>query len=95
MPLSSKIPLFSHFLFSLVAVFTIYFCFHRYVKREIRSLTNSDKEKILDAMSTLWKYTTDQGQEKYGDDFVSIEDFVAYHSLASNDIRLACHLAIA
>jgi hypothetical protein len=41
---------------------------------------------MLDATATLWKYSTTEGQKLYGKNYVAIEDLVAYHSLASNDI---------
>lgn len=61
--------------------------FCKYVKREIRSLTEADREKMLDAMHAMWEYTTAEGSVKFGSKFTSIQDFVAIHSIASNDIR--------
>jgi hypothetical protein len=58
----------------------------KYVKREIRSLTDEDRERFLDAASAIWKYSNEEGKAKFGDDFTSITTFVAAHSLASNDI---------
>ena len=58
----------------------------RYVKREIRSLTVSDRERLLDAMAALWTHDQAAGEAKYGPRFTSIETFVAAHSVASNDI---------
>ena len=58
----------------------------RYVKREIRSLTVSDRERLLDAMAAMWTHDQASGEAKYGPRFTSIETFVAAHSMASNDI---------
>jgi len=44
----------------------------KYVKRELRSLTLADREAFLSAAVQLWTYTTDDGREIYGEDFVSI-----------------------
>ena len=58
----------------------------RYVKREIRTLTIPDRERLLDAMAALWQYNQEDGFAKFGDRFTSIHTFVAAHSMASNDI---------
>jgi len=50
-------------------------------------LTIEDREKFLNAAFTLWQYTTDEGRVKFGPKFTAITEFVALHSLASNDIR--------
>ena len=58
----------------------------KYVKRELRALTNEDKEKVLDAMAAMWHNRQAEGQAKYGPQFTSIDVLVAVHSLASNDV---------
>lgn len=58
----------------------------KYVKREMRSLTEDDRSKFLNAAAELWNYETGEGRKKYGADFVGIATFVESHSLASNDI---------
>ena len=58
----------------------------RFVKRELRSLTEADREKFLNAAIVMWQYNTSAGLAKYGESYTSIEKFVAVHSLASNDI---------
>ena len=63
-----------------------YLSHYRYVKRELRSLTISDRENFLDAAATMWQYSNVQGLSKYGPGYTSIEEFVAIHALASNDI---------
>jgi hypothetical protein len=58
----------------------------RYVKREIRSLTDSDREKFLDAAATIWQYSQEDGREKFGAKFTSIGTLVATHALSSNNV---------
>ena len=58
----------------------------KYVKRELRSLSSEDRHKFLHAASKIWKYTTVEGQAKYGEKFTGIHQFVEEHALASNDI---------
>jgi hypothetical protein len=58
----------------------------KYVKRELRSLTVEDREKMLDAVSTLWKYSQADGEERYGANYTSIQTLVEEHASASNDI---------
>jgi hypothetical protein len=58
----------------------------KYVKRELRSLTEADRDKVLDAAATLWKYNAVDGKALYGDAYVPLQTFVEVHSMASNDI---------
>ena len=37
-----------------------------YVRRKITTLSDDDLENTLDAMSTLWSTTDEDGQELYG-----------------------------
>jgi hypothetical protein len=32
------------------------------VKRELRTLTDTDRDRFLDAAAILWKYTTEEGK---------------------------------
>lgn len=41
---------------------------------------------FLDAAIVMWQYNETAGMQKYGKQFTSIDDFVAVHALASNDI---------
>jgi hypothetical protein len=59
----------------------------KYVKRELRSLSESDRKAFLKAAAKLWKYTTEEGRAKYGDKFTGISTLVEEHALASNDIK--------
>ena len=70
---------------SLVSTFsTSLIC--KYVKRELRTLTATDKEKFLKAAKTLWEVNSNKGVAMYGEKYTSIERLVDIHSLASNDI---------
>lgn len=59
----------------------------KYVKRELRALTNEDRHKFLHAASKIWKYTSSEGRAKYGEKFTGINELVEEHALASNDIK--------
>lgn len=59
----------------------------KYVKRELRQMTDEDRRRFLHAASKIWKYTTDEGRAKYGDKFTGINELVEEHALASNDIK--------
>lgn len=58
----------------------------KYVKRELRTLTVKDRDKVLDASYKLWVYNETQGRELFGDLYTPLQTFVEEHSLASNDI---------
>lgn len=55
----------------------------RYVKRELRSLTEDDRDAFLDAAVALWDLDIDTGREKYGDRFTTISEFVLLHAFKS------------
>ena len=60
----------------------------KYVRREIRSLTKSDRDEFLDTAVQLWQITTRQGRAEYGFDnnYVSIHKLALIHNdLAGND----------
>ncbi|CAM9421765.1 unnamed protein product [Ectocarpus sp. 6 AP-2014] len=46
----------------------------KYVRREIRTLTDDEREELFDAMFTLWdvRVDTGKGKELYGDDYADI-----------------------
>lgn len=58
----------------------------KYVKREIRSLTNEDRINLLDAMATLWTTDDHTGKKQYGEKYTSMNTFAAVHLQASNDL---------
>mmetsp|Transcript_34709 Transcript_34709/g.63201 ORF Transcript_34709/g.63201 Transcript_34709/m.63201 type:complete len:623 (-) Transcript_34709:203-2071(-) len=51
----------------------------KYVRREIRSLFDSDRDDLLDAMKILWTVDKEEGQATYGKDYVSILELLLYH----------------
>ena len=59
----------------------------RYVRREIRQLTATDRNRFLDAMKVLWTQTTEVGQDIYGAAFLSIYDTAEFHVTLSSDIK--------
>lgn len=59
----------------------------KYVKRELRSLSDDDRAAFVGAAHKMWKYDDETGREKYGDKFTSMATFVEEHALASNDVK--------
>ncbi|CAM9236405.1 unnamed protein product [Ectocarpus sp. 4 AP-2014] len=51
----------------------------KYVRREIRQLTDKDREAFFDAMETLYRLPTTEGVALYGEDYKGIEFFVQMH----------------
>ncbi|CAM9580371.1 unnamed protein product [Ectocarpus fasciculatus] len=51
----------------------------KYVRREIRQLTDKDREAFFDAMETLYRLPTPEGVARYGKDYKGIELFVQMH----------------
>ncbi|CAM9726420.1 unnamed protein product, partial [Phaeothamnion confervicola] len=51
----------------------------KYVRREIRALTEDDRNRFLDAMQTLYRLPTSVGTDLYGPEYRSIEYFVQVH----------------
>jgi hypothetical protein len=51
----------------------------KYVRREIRTLSENDREKVFDAMLTLYKTNQTEGEALYGSKYISIETFMYYH----------------
>lgn len=52
----------------------------KYVRREVRQLSEVDREKFLDAMFTVYNVSTTEGKKKYGDKFRNNEEFVKIHN---------------
>lgn len=50
-----------------------------YVRREIRALTESDLERTMDSMYTLWSTEEEAGQALYGDNFHNITYLLQMH----------------
>lgn len=51
----------------------------KYIRREIRSLTDDDRNTFLNALQTLYTTSTVDGQAKYGSKYKSAEDFLLKH----------------
>eukprot|EP00904_Undaria_pinnatifida_P014260 jgi/Undpi1/9965/HiC_scaffold_28.g12419.m1 len=54
----------------------------KYVRRELRDLTEGDRVKFLDAMEAYFKTPDAEGLDKYGEGFFSYERLTAYHNAA-------------
>lgn len=57
------------------------------VRREIRTLSNEEWDRIVDAMWIMKTETMDRGQELYGDKFRTYDYFVVRHAIAATDTR--------
>ncbi|CAN0234756.1 unnamed protein product [Pylaiella littoralis] len=57
----------------------------KYVRREIRTLTDEEREELLDAMFTLWEVKVDggNGKERYGDNYADIYAMNRLHIMAA------------
>ncbi|CAN0036882.1 unnamed protein product, partial [Choristocarpus tenellus] len=51
----------------------------KYVRREIRTLTDHDREAFLDAMETLYRLPTRIGVDIYGPLYKGIDFFIQMH----------------
>ncbi|CAM9966090.1 unnamed protein product, partial [Ectocarpus fasciculatus] len=51
----------------------------KYVRREIRQLSDEDREAFFDAMETLYRLPTAEGRALYGDEYKGINFFVQMH----------------
>eukprot|EP00903_Cladosiphon_okamuranus_P016180 g14931.t1 len=60
----------------------------KYVRREIRTLTDDEREELFDAMYTLWSVRVDggNGKELYGDDYADIFAINRLHYKAASPI---------
>ena len=52
----------------------------KYVRRELSTLTDTDREEFLDAFHTLWEVNTVDGMAKYGERYKSLYYFAALHN---------------
>eukprot|EP01035_Chromulina_nebulosa_P019380 gene19380-25248_t len=60
--------------------------YSKYVRREITALSEDDREEFLDAFSTLWKVSTIEGQELYGENYKSLYHFALVHNDAGEQV---------
>jgi hypothetical protein len=54
-----------------------------YVRREIHTLTDADRDSTMDAMYALWVYDQEEGIELYGNNFISAEVLLKFHHFNS------------
>jgi hypothetical protein len=52
----------------------------KYIRRELSSLNDDDREEFLDAFHTLWTTSTTDGKMKYGDAYKSLFYFASLHN---------------
>jgi hypothetical protein len=50
-----------------------------YVRREIRSLTTDDLDRLMNALHTMWAVTEEDGQELYGDNYHDAAYLLEFH----------------
>jgi hypothetical protein len=63
----------------------------KYVRREVRELTDEDREAFLSTLAVLYNLNQDEGEKKYGSDYISMDNLVLVHlELAGN--RTCDHL---
>ena len=51
----------------------------KYVRRELRSLTESDADLFFETAKTMWDVSSEEGKIKYGNNFKNIEYFTSLH----------------
>jgi hypothetical protein len=57
----------------------------KYVRRELSTLTDDDREDFLDAFRTLWDVNTVDGKEVYGEDYKSLYYLATVHNDAGGN----------
>ena len=65
--------------------------FVKYIRREIRQMTQADRESWYMAMNELYTLSTDEGKEKYGEKYLSMDYFTQLHLNIAAD-RACDHL---
>jgi len=58
----------------------------RYVRREIRKLTEEDREDFFNALEIAYSVSSQEGKEKYGDNFVNAQTVTAIHNKRAGDV---------
>ncbi|CAM9886160.1 unnamed protein product [Choristocarpus tenellus] len=56
----------------------------KYVRREIRRLTDEDTQALMDAMHILWTVKINAGKEIYGEDYLDIYTINELHQACCN-----------
>ena len=57
----------------------------KYVRRELRQLSDDDRNTFLDTMQVLYNVAQDQGESLYGSDYMSMEKLVMVHLELAGD----------
>lgn len=57
----------------------------KYVRRELRALTNRDRTEFFQAMQVFYTIPADEAREKYGSDFWNYAKVSAYHNSKVRD----------
>jgi len=55
----------------------------KYVRREIRALSDQDRSDTLDALETIYRVSTDEGKALFGDDYRGMDFFLKQHLLGA------------
>lgn len=66
----------------------------KYVRREIRSLTDADREEFLDTMQLFYGISNTEGKDNYGQDFFSYQGLTAYHNALVRSILFCSRWAV-
>ena len=57
----------------------------KYVRREIRTLSDADRNKFLDALQTVYTVSTVEGKDTYGSSYRGIEYYIRKHLYGAAD----------
>jgi len=52
----------------------------KYIRREVTTLSDRDRDDFLDAFATMWEVSTTRGKELYGDAYKSLHYFAQIHN---------------
>jgi hypothetical protein len=58
----------------------------KYVRREIRALTDEDRESYFQAMEVIYSTTQEEGERLYGRNFVSLEQLILMVSTTTTEL---------
>mmetsp|Transcript_33268 Transcript_33268/g.43862 ORF Transcript_33268/g.43862 Transcript_33268/m.43862 type:complete len:619 (-) Transcript_33268:201-2057(-) len=57
----------------------------KYIRREIRSLHEEDLNTLLDTMKILWELPQTEGEQLYGEKYISMQELLIFHLKFSAD----------
>eukprot|EP00903_Cladosiphon_okamuranus_P011690 g10995.t1 len=61
--------------------------FCKYVRREIRSLFDEERDQMFDAMKVLWDVGMEEGRDLYGPDYMDVWTIDKFHQIGASDIE--------